>query len=186
VGIYPIWTPRRRSKESPSDWLTRSQDLLKRWRQELGSDADVRAATKLRLAARYEDAGHGSCLLRDPAHASIVEQALLHFDGERYRLLEWCIMPNHVHVLIHCLGGTTLGTIVRSWKTYTARQINASTGRSGALWAVDYFDRYIRDHEHLADAKAYIRRNPVKAGLCVNPEDWRWSSAWSGWQVQTQ
>jgi hypothetical protein len=70
-----------------------------------------------------------------------------------------------------------LGEIVRAWKTYTAREINKHTGHSGKIWALDYFDRYIRDLDHLADARLYIRKNPVKAGLCQKPEDWPWSSA---------
>lgn len=130
-----------------------------------------------RMIARYEDAGHGCCLLKDPACAEIVQTAFLHFDGERYRLLEWCVMPNHVHVLIHCGFGTTLGEVIRSWKTFTARKIHEHTGMSGPLWAVDYHDRYIRDLDHLANARAYIRNNPVKAGLCVTAEDWPWGGA---------
>ncbi len=156
-------------------------EVVRRWKRELAAEADPQVTTKLRrLVARYEDAGHGECLLGNPAHAAVVEAALSHFDGKRYRLLEWCIMPNHVHVLIHCLRGTSLGTIVRSWKNYTARVINAAEGRTGSLWAVDYFDRYIRDLEHLESARAYIRNNPVKAGLCTEPWEWRWSSAWRG------
>jgi len=154
--------------------------LVIRWKRELErevGDERGREQQLHRLVARYEDAGHGSCLLRIPAHAEIMQSALLHFDGQRYRLIEWCVMPNHVHVLIHCCFGTSLGEIVRSWKTFVARQINELTGGSGKLWALDYYDRYIRDLDHLANAQAYIRNNPVKAGLCAKPEDWPWSSA---------
>lgn len=142
------------------------------WKKELERDPTIDDQALRKRIARYEDAGHGSCVLRDPVCAEIVQTAFLHFDGERYRLLEWCVMPNHVHVLIHCCFGTTLGEIVRSWKTFTARKINESNHTQGILWAPDYFDRYIRDLDHLADARAYIRNNPVKAGLCQNPEDW--------------
>ncbi len=147
------------------------------WKKELECDPTKNDQALAKRIARYEDAGHGSCVLRDPACAEIVQTAFLHFDGERYRLMEWCVMPNHVHVLIHCCFGTTLGEIVRSWKTFTARKINESHKTHGVLWAPDYFDRYIRDLDHLADARAYIRNNPVKAGLCHPPEDWPWSSA---------
>lgn len=154
--------------------------LIQRWKMELQhkvTDDDARKSQLHKLIARYEDAGHGTCELRDPACAKIVQNTLLHFDGERYRLLEWCIMPNHVHVMIHCRLGHQLGEIVRSWKTFSARSINQHFETSGPLWAVDYFDRYIRDLDHLADARIYIRNNPVKAGLCKSPEDWPWSSA---------
>jgi putative transposase len=53
----------------------------------------------------YLDAGHGACHLRDPRIAELVQNALLHFDGQRYRLIEWAIMPNHVHVLIEQMEG---------------------------------------------------------------------------------
>lgn len=70
-----------------------------------------------------------------------------------------------------------LGELVKSWKIYSTRKINEMLGRKGGLWALDYHDRYIRDADHLANARNYIRNNPVKAGLCNKPEDWQWSSA---------
>ncbi len=154
--------------------------MIEAWKHELEQNTpdSAKRAQELRLQiARYEDAGHGSCLLRNPDAAQTVQSAFLHFDGDRYRLLEWCVMPNHVHLLIHCGFGTSLGEIVRSWKTFTARKINTLSGTSGQLWARDYHDRYIRDPDHLANARAYIRNNPVKAGLCQSPAAWPWSSA---------
>ncbi len=156
--------------------------VIARWQKELDREAEQSSQRQRKLRsmiARYEDAGHGSCLLSEDIHAETVQTALLHFDGDRYRLLEWCVMPNHVHVLMHCCFGTTLGEIVRSWKVFTARTIHQRLGMEGQFWALDYFDRYIRDLDHLGDCRSYIRNNPVKAGLCRNPADWRWSSAWS-------
>jgi REP element-mobilizing transposase RayT len=51
-----------------------------------------------------------------------------------------------------------------------------------ALWQIDYWDRFIRDTKHYYTAVNYIINNPVKAGLIDKPENWRWSSAWSGWE----
>lgn len=149
------------------------------WKNELDRQTDARErGEKLRkMIARYEDTGYGDCLLRIPACAGALQEALTHFDGIRYHLLEWCVMPNHVHVLIRCESGFPLGGIVKSWKTFTARRINEATGKKGSVWARDYHDRFIRDLDHLADSRAYIRNNPVKAGLCKKPEDWPWSSA---------
>ncbi len=126
---------------------------------------------------RELDAGLGACSLRQPEIASLVQDALLHFDGERYRLLAWCIMPNHVHVVIDVLLGYSLSDIVRSWKSFTARRANAQLGRSGAFWHADYFDRYMRDEDHLARTVEYVEQNPVKAGLVGITVDWLWSSA---------
>ena len=123
------------------------------------------------------DAGRGACLLRDAGAATIVRAALEHFDGERYRLIAWAIMPNHVHALVEQVEGWRLGDLVRSWKTYTAKSINERRGGAGTVWAKDYFDRFIRDEVHFLNTVRYIEENPVKAGLAVRPSDWPFSSA---------
>ncbi len=153
------------------------QSVLERWRTQLSELDKTEARIQLsRKISHYEDAGHGACLLANPANAEIVQGALLHFDGERYRLLEWVIMPNHVHALIKT-ENEPLPRIVKSWKTFTARQINLANQSSGSIWEREYHDRYIRDLDHYNNAVAYIRNNPVKAKLCATPEDWSHSSA---------
>jgi REP element-mobilizing transposase RayT len=133
---------------------------------------DLLAATNERL-----DAGLGACWLKKPAVAEAVEATLLYFDGARYRALSWCIMPNHVHVVIEVLPGHQLGSVVRSWKSFSASQANQLLGRSGAFWHRDYFDRFIRDEGHLRRTIDYVENNPVKAGLVASPADWPWGSA---------
>jgi len=123
------------------------------------------------------DAGHGSCALRDPSVASLVERTLLFFDGERYCMLAWVVMPNHVHVLAETMQGYTLASIVQSWKSYTAHRANDLLDRSGTFWQKDYYDRYIRDERHLERAVRYVHDNPVLAGLAERPQDWPFSSA---------
>jgi putative transposase len=127
------------------------------------------------------DRGFGSALLGSAPCADIVLSCLRRFDGERYALRAWCIMPNHVHVLIVTGETAQTGAILRSWKAYSAAKINALRGRRGRLWAPDYFDRYMRTDEQYRTAQRYIEMNPVNAGLCDAPEDWRYSSAWRGW-----
>ncbi len=80
------------------------------------------------------DQGSGSCVLKDPANARIVADALRHFDGNRYELASFVIMPNHVHLLFRPLGGHTLPEIMKSWKGFTAREINRRIGKTGTLW----------------------------------------------------
>jgi len=89
-------------------------------------------------------------------------------------------MPNHVHVLLATNATHGLGKIVRLWKAYTAARINMLVGRSGRLWAADYFDRFIRDEKHFESTKHYIEMNPVNAGLCDRPDAWPFSSAGYG------
>ena len=124
------------------------------------------------------DSGHGECWLARPEIAGLVEEALLHFDGVRYRVLAWCVMPNHVHVVIETVVSHGLSAVVQSWKGYTASIANRLLGRSGVFWHRDYFDRYMRDDQHLKTTVSYVERNPVQAGLVPRPELWRWSSAW--------
>jgi putative transposase len=125
------------------------------------------------------DAGHGRCLLRHTEIADLVERALLHFDADRYRLLAWVVMPNHVHVLVQ--PGVPLAELLHTWKSFTGKAINRLLGERGAVWQPDYYDRFIRDEPHLAAAIAYVENNPVKAGLCTKAEEWRWGSAyWRG------
>jgi len=157
-------------------------DVIEHWRDELqlmGDEAadDPRCAELRERIEKYADQGKGACWLKDPAIGEIVETALLHFDTQRYRLLSWCVMPNHVHALIETQDGHPLGNIVQSWKSYTAKECNRQLGRKGELWMPDYFDRYVRDTNHFHKAIEYIVNNPVKAGLCEKVEDWKWSSA---------
>jgi len=111
------------------------------------------------------DAGLGECWLRNAEIAALTQEILLHFDGERYRLLAWCIMPNHVHVVVETLEGHTLSDVVKSWKSFTSRQANSRLDRTGAFWEPDYFDRYMRNEDHLMRTIEYVENNPVKAGL---------------------
>ena len=87
-------------------------------------------------------------------------------------------MPNHVHVVIEVVENWTLAKIAHSWKSFTAGEVNAVLERRGRLWQREYFDRFIRDERHLFRAIEYVDWNPVKAGFCRRPEDWRFSSAW--------
>ena len=123
------------------------------------------------------DLGRGAALLKQADVAAIVQTALLHFDGRRYRLLAWSVMPNHVHALVEPAQGSRLGEIVHSWKSFTAHEINGLLRREGSFWAADYFDRFVRDEDHFHQTVDYVEQNAVKAGLAVEPSEWRFSSA---------
>jgi REP element-mobilizing transposase RayT len=86
-------------------------------------------------------------------------------------------MPNHVHVIVEQAEGWPLAQIVHSWKSFTANEVNRVLGRTRALWLREYYDRFMRDDDHLNSTIAYVENNPVSAGLVERPEQWRWSSA---------
>ena len=135
------------------------------------------------LVDRWLDAGHGAQILRRPGIAKLVVRAWHYFDGSRYRLHAWCVMPTHVHVLITPVGPHTLRSIMHSQKSYTAKAIlKQFSGTAGvrSIWHADYYDRFIRDESHYRAAVDYIHQNPVKAGLVRHAVDWPWSSAKEG------
>lgn len=111
------------------------------------------------------DEGHGHCLLHRIEFREIVEEALRHFDNERYLLDRFAIMPNHVHLLALPLADCSLSGITGSWKKFAARQINARLGERGNLWQTESYDHIVRDIEQLNHYRRYIAENPVKARL---------------------
>jgi len=143
--------------------------------------ARARRGDRVLATDEAPDRGYGRRDLARSNVATLVQTALLALNGERYALIAWCVMPNHAHVLLAINAGFTLDRIVHSWKSYTAKEANRVLGRAGAFWAPEYFDRFMRDDQHLANTAAYIEGNPVKAGLCESVADWRFSSAWHGW-----
>jgi REP element-mobilizing transposase RayT len=130
------------------------------------------------LVEKFLDSGYGECFLKQREVAEIVRDALQKFDGERYKLIAWVIMPNHIHFLFKPLNDWELAKILQSFKSFTALEANKVLKRKGEFWMREYFDRYIRDLEHFEKAFRYIENNPVKAGFCEKPEDWEFSSAY--------
>jgi putative transposase len=146
----------------------------------------------------YLDHGVGECHLRDPRVAKLCEDALRFFHNDRYELLAWCVMPNHVHVLVQ-VWRTPLWKLVATWKKHVAAQglsilrkerrspdrferLKNDTepiGRSAlpAFWQREYWDTFMRHHEQEKTAFRYIESNPVKPQLCRAAEDWQFSSA---------
>ncbi len=113
------------------------------------------------------DRGHGSCVLKNKECAKIVEENWQHFNGVRYTLTAYVIMPNHVHVMINAYPGFELGKVVKSWKSYSAKSINEAMGNAGRLWQHGYWDRYIRDEKHFYQTLEYIKKNFNNGGVLL-------------------
>ena len=120
---------------------------------------------------QWLDNGLGCCALSNPDMAQVVQDALKYHDGEKYNLLAWSIMPNHVHVLIKTKDN--LSKIIQSWKSFTGKWALANNKKyhleipAGAseFWMPEYWDRFIRDEEHFNNTIKYILNNPQKANL---------------------
>lgn len=146
-------------KEEREQWMRQNQPP---WTEQQHRDYAERFPKRLN---EWLDAGEGSCLLAQEKPAKIVEDALRHFDGERYLLDEFVIMPNHVHVIFLPMAGHNLSGILHSWKSFTSHTINKELNRKGNLWLDESFDHIVRSFEQLEFYRAYIRENPTKAKL---------------------
>ncbi|MDD2229210.1 MAG: transposase [Candidatus Cloacimonetes bacterium] len=115
-----------------------------------------------------------------PIIAEMLCTAFKFYDTNLYELHAYCLMPNHIHLLIKPLQNTAgdyhkLSTIVQRLKSYTAKEINHIIGKQGKVWGDDYFDRYIRCQDDYNNTANYILYNPVKAGLVELAENWHYS-----------
>ena len=111
------------------------------------------------------DACHGSCVLERPEIAEIVTNSLLHFDGDRYEMLDFVIMPNHVHLMATLSDRQAMLDQCDSWKHFTAREINRQLGTQGRFWQQDAFDHLVRHGGQFRRLRDYIANNPAKAKL---------------------
>ena len=165
----------------PSEVLNRWDREKQEWLRVRGYDSRIDWQTQLpqlkesdrgdflrefnRCREDFLDTCHGSCVLRQPNLAKIVSDSLLHFDGQRYRMGDFVVMPNHVHLLTVFASEAALKSQCDSWLHYTAFQINPLIGSKGKLWQQEPFDHSVRSIEQYDYLRYYIRKNPEKANL---------------------
>lgn len=133
---------------------------------------------------------YGECYLKHPEVADIVVQELQKLDDKYYELQSYCIMPNHIHILIDTsiqLHGknidetnldeeyTQLNDVLREFKGRSGYYCNKKLGRRGNFWQRDSYDHYVRDDTEWGNIANYIMQNPAKAGLVENSQDWQHS-----------
>jgi len=158
------WLTKHGIDPTTDDWQSRVE--------ELGSS--LASEFKQILADRWNDRlddCHGACVLRRPELSLIVADSLRHFDGDRYELTDFVVMPNHVHVLAAFPHAETMLAQCDSWKHFTATKINRLLNRKGRFWQQDGFDHLVRSEEQFDFLRAYIANNPVKVNL--NPGEYR-------------
>ncbi len=149
-------------RERVEQWLTERAEWMRTHPEPW--DAATEKQYREQFSAKWEqwlDESHGECLLARPELRQIVEEAMLQADGERYQLLDYVVMPNHVHVLVAPLGQHSLSEILQAWKSTSAHRINKTLGRHGEFWQKESFDHIVRDEQQLERFARYIRRNPV-------------------------
>ena len=123
-----------------------------------------------RFDAQLARGEFGPTWLRQPEIAALVAQSLHYFDGKNYNLLCYCLMPNHVHLVVALPDEVPpLVRTLQRLKSYTATQANKLLGLTGAFWQSETYDHVVRQGE-LERIVSYMLENPVKAGLV---EDWQ-------------
>jgi putative DNA methylase len=135
--------------------------------------------------------------LDSPAVAALIRRSLYFWHGKKYGLVSYCVMPNHVHILIQPFGSTPpteaerelhepgecaderspLAEIMHSLKSYTAHEANKLLGRTGQFWQHESYDHWVRDEGELERIVGYINANPVVAKLAGQPHDFEWCAA---------
>jgi len=114
------------------------------------------------LRADFEgwlDAGYGSCLFADAANRLVVEDAIRYYDGKRYSLYAYVVMPNHVHVLFMPNDGETIQSLIRDLKHFVSVKLSERKTWNGSFWQSEYWDTLVRDAAHFDRVRAYIRGN---------------------------
>ena len=95
-----------------------------------------------------------------PEERTLVQTAILHFDGVRYDISAFVVMDDHIHVLLKPEPGWELKSITHSWKSFTANQIQRKYHRKGGIWQKECFDRIIRNEKEYLKQGNYILGNP--------------------------
>jgi len=109
-----------------------------------------------------------------PEIAEINKKTLHYPDNKDYALICYCVMPNHIHVVFRLLENSrSVSKIMQSIKRISAKESNKYLGREGAFWLSESYDRLVRDEKELFFTIVYVVNNPVKAGLCKTPEEWK-------------
>ena len=124
--------------------------------------------------------------LTDPTLASLVVGALRHFDGKRYWLYDYTVMPDHVHAILKVVEregkSERLWNITHSLKSWLAHRINETLGRNGQVWQHESYDHLIRNQEDYEEKAAYILDNPIRRGLITDSTQWPWWGRGRGWE----
>ena len=152
IGYYQFLT--FRTFDSVDDYLQKLQK------------EQIKDSIKQYRIDRYLDSSNKGAYLFDDLVLKI-KDVLMQKDNELYEMIIFCIMPNHLHILLR--QKSELEKIIKYIKGKSAIEINKSLNRNGRFWENGYFDRAIRDDRHFLKTYEYILNNPIKAGL----SDWK-------------
>ena len=130
-------------------------------------EAELRRFQRL-VSSEYQralDRGAGECILVWPEISGMVVSAMQFHHERSGRLFDFVVMPNHVHLLFQPHQGVSLGKVLNSIRSYSAREINKILGRKGTFWDREPFDHLVRSMHYFRRYQQYIQANPMRAGL---------------------
>ena len=178
---------------SALDDFRRRKEILAKRLEDLVSQGGSRnsitalVAVRSEIAALHETAldsalneAHGECWLKRPEIAEMVLGALKFFDGSRYTLHAWSVMPNHVHAVLRPMGNHDLEKILQSWKSFTAKKANDILQRTGTFWQEEYYDHVVRDGEDFRNQIRYVLENPRNGNASGGWTGSNYGATWEG------
>ena len=152
----------------PQDIIRQKLSELETWKIFHPNQSEEEAKEKIMRNAisyweRYLDDRDDQALLKDGRFREIVANILHEGDGKYYTLIQYVVMPNHVHLLLITDKDFTIQQILHNIKRYSARKINILRNTPGVtIWEREYFDRIIRSEKHLSYVVRYIAQNPSR------------------------
>ena len=147
-------------------------------------DLEKRACAKYDLQKKYFaefDDQLDKCLnepywLKEKNIAALVAESLDYLAKMYFDLWAFCIMPNHVHLLITVFeDAPILYKILQKHKKHTAWKGNLILKRSGKFWTHESYDHIVRNGQEFENIVYYILNNPIKAGFVKKWQDWQWT-----------
>ncbi len=116
-------------------------------------------------------------IFKDPKNCKILLVTLEYFKLILdYKLYGFCIMPEHLHLIIHPLGKYNPSYIMKMLKGSFARKLNKMNGKRGRIWQKGFYDERIFNSYDLIKKLEYTHNNPVKENLITSPEEYLYSS----------
>jgi putative transposase len=146
-------------KEKVIHWRIQSEAFRMTWPPPWTPEVEAEYHRQFTMKLeRWLDQGSGACWFRDSSNRKVLQEIIMHFQGDRVEHHAWVIMPNHVHLLFKPVA--PIEKLVQAWKSVSAKRMG-----KGSIWQPNYRDTLIRDGEHFANAVRYIRNNPIKVKL---------------------
>ncbi len=90
-------------------------------------------------------------------------------------LIAYCVMPDHIHVVIFTKDGCDVEKYLKGLKWATSRQLH-TMGVVGDIWQRSYWDRHHRDDDDVRTMIEYVLDNPVRQGLCRTRDEWPYAA----------